>query len=306
MTEIYDVAIIGGGPAGASAAIYTSRRNLKTIILEKGLIGGLINTAPLLENYPGFGPAPGIEFGIKLQEHLDKLNVKVEMQEITDIDKTANGFLLRNNDFSLEAKTIILTTGSNYRHLNIPGEEELLGKGVAYCATCDAPLFRDKIVAIVGGGDSAFRSAQVLTDLCKKVYLFDIQEEFIATKLLIDEIKSKENIELYTNTTVLEILGKDKVEKIKIKNVKTNEEREIEVDGIFINIGTVPLSKLAEDLNIELDKNKFIEVDENKMTNIPGIFAAGDVTGVWAQAIYAAGQGALAGVKVFEYLKHKK
>ncbi|MFA5382565.1 MAG: FAD-dependent oxidoreductase [Candidatus Micrarchaeia archaeon] len=304
--EEYDVAIIGGGPAGASAGIYTARSNLKTIILEKGLIGGLINNAPLLENYPGFDPAPGLQFGMKLQEQLDKLNIKVEMQEITDIDKIEEGFLLRNNDFSIKAKSVIITTGSVYRHLNIPGEEELLGKGVAYCATCDAPLFKDKTVAIIGGGDSAFRSAQVLTDLCKKVYLFDFADEFIATKAVIDDVKNRVNIELQNNTTVLEILGKNKVEKIKIKNIKTNEIREIEIDGIFINIGTVPLSQLAEGLGIELDKNKFIKVDENRMTNIPGVFAAGDITGSWAQAIYAAAEGALAGSKVFEYLKNKK
>ncbi|MCC7552800.1 FAD-dependent oxidoreductase [Candidatus Micrarchaeota archaeon] len=306
MTELYDVAIIGGGPAGASAAIYTSRQDLKTIILEKGLIGGLINNAPFLENYPGFDPAPGIQLGIKLQEQLDKLNVKLEMQEITDIDKIEEGFLLRNNDFSIKAKSVIITTGSVYRHLNVPGEEELLGKGVAYCATCDAPLFKDKTVAIIGGGDSAFRSAQVLTDICKKVYLFDFAEEFIATNTIIDDVKTKDNIELHNNTSVLEILGKDKVEKIKIKNRKNDEIKEIEIDGIFINIGTVPSSQLAEGLGIELDKNNFIKVDEDQMTNISGIFAAGDITGTWSQAIYAAGKGALTGFKVFEYLKDNK
>lgn len=305
MVEFYDVAIIGGGPAGASAAIYASRNGLKTIILEKGLIGGLINTAPYLENYPGFGPAPGMEFGMKLKEQLDNLNVEVEMVEITDIDKIEEGFLLRNTDFEIKAKSVLITTGSVYRHLNVPGEEELLGKGVAYCTTCDAPLFKNKITAIIGGGDSAFRSAQVLTDICKKVYLFDFADEFIATKAIIDDVKSKNNIELHNNIKVLEILGNDKVEKIKIKNIKTNEEQEIEVEGVFINIGTVPSSQLAEGLGIELDKNKFIKINENMMTNISGIFAAGDITGSWAQAIYAAGQGAFAGFKIFDYLKQK-
>ena len=164
----YDVVIIGGGPAGASAGIYAARRRLKTIIFEKGLIGGAINTAPLLENYPGFKPAPGMEFGSLLKEQLENLHVEIKTEEIKEIERTDKGFIIKDSDISIETKTILIATGSKYKKLNIPGEEEFLGKGVAFCATCDAPLFINKTVAVVGGGDNAFRSAQVLAEGCKK------------------------------------------------------------------------------------------------------------------------------------------
>lgn len=299
----YDVVIIGGGPAGASAGIYAARRRLKTIIFEKGLIGGAINTASLLENYPGFKPAPGMEFGSLLKEQLENLHVEIKTEEIKEIERTDKGFIIKDSDISIETKTILIATGSKYKKLNIPGEEEFFGKGVAFCATCDAPLFINKTVAVVGGGDNAFRSAQVLAEGCKKVYLIHRREEFRATDKLVDEIKQKENIEFILNTTVTEILGEHFVDKIKIKNTKTNEEKELPVDGIFVNIGIIPVSNLAEKFGIALDEKKHIIVDKNKATNIPGVFAAGDVAGTWEQAITAAADGALAAVSAYRYIK---
>ena len=299
----YDLIIIGGGPAGITAGIYAVRRNLKTLIIEKTEMGGTVALISEIENYPGFKRISGKELTEKFHQHAKELGVEFTIEEVTQIIKTENEFKIKTWENEYKAKAVILATGSKHRKLGVPGEEEFIGKGVSYCATCDAPFFKDKIVAIVGGGNTAVKDAKYLSEICSKVYLIHRRDQFRADEMDVEELKKRTNVEFVLNSIVEEIKGDSKVKFILVRNKETGETKEIAIDGIFIDIGEVPNSDLAESLGVELDEKGFIKVNERMETNVPGVYAAGDVTGGLAQIVVAAAKGAIAAVSAYEYIR---
>ncbi len=291
---MYDVIILGGGPAGIAASIYSQRYQLKTILITKN-IGGMIQDSHIIENYPGFKNISGMELADKFKEHLESLNIETKQAEIINIEKNDSFVLTDKENNKYETKNIILALGTEKRKLNIKGEDKFLGKGVSYCYTCDSPFFKDKTVAVVGGSDSAAKASLLLANYAKKVYIIYRKEKLRCEPHYLEKIKNK-NIEILNNTQVLEIKGKEFVESAQLSN-----NQELKLDGLFIEIGTIPLTDLAKKLNIELDKNNYIKVNQDQQTNIPGIYAAGDITNQkLKQIITAAAQGAIAANSIFE------
>lgn len=291
---MYDVIIIGGGPAGITASIYSQRYKLKTLIITKNK-GGMILDSHIIENYPGFKQISGIELSNKFKEHLKYLEVEIRDQDIINIEKNNHFTLTDKNNNKHQAKNIILALGTEKRKLNVPGEDKFLGKGVSYCYTCDSPFFKDKTVAVIGGSDSAAKASLLLADYAKKVYIIYRKENLRCEPHYLDKIKEK-NIEILNNTEVLEIRGDEFVKAVQLSNGE-----ELKLDGLFIEIGTIPLTNLAKKLNIELDENNYIKVNQNQETNIQGIYAAGDITNQkLKQIITAAAQGAIAANSIFQ------
>lgn len=299
---IYDIIIIGGGPAGLSSGIYAARRGLRALILEKGLIGGQMLLAGDIENYPGFSKISGSELAEKMEGQVKNLGVEIIMDEVIEMDLKENPKKVKTRENRYEAKTGIIATGSNYRKLDVPGEEKFTGKGVSYCATCDAPLFKGKVVAVVGGGDAAISNALYISEIASKVYLIHRRDRLRAEEYKQRELNGK-GVEIILNTKVEEISGEKFVNSIKIKNIKNNEVKKLNVNGIFISIGNLPNSGLAKESGINLDENGYIKVDENQETNIEGVFAAGDVTGGIMQISTAIGEGCTAALNAYKYVK---
>ncbi len=299
----YDLVIIGGGPGGLTAAIYASRRNLKTLVVEKSVFGGNVALTTTIENYPGFKSIDGKELAKRFEEHARAAGAELVIDEIVDIQKSEEGFMLRGIEGEYKAKAIVISSGSKHRPLDVPGEKEFLGKGVSYCATCDAPFYKGKTVAVVGGGNAAVKDANYLSDICKKVYLIHRRNEFRAEEADVQKLREKNNVEFVLDSVIEEIIGDDKVKKIRVKNVKTGEEKELELDGIFIDIGEIPNTDLFKALSIQTDKKGYIEVNRKMETNVPGVFAAGDVTGGLAQIVTAAAEGAVAAISAYEFIK---
>ncbi len=298
---MYDVIIIGAGPAGLTAAIYTSRRNLKTIVLTKDLGGQVIKT-PYIENYPGFKKIEGFKLIKNMEEQVKDLGVEIKYEEVVKIIPKEKTFVVETRERKYESRTVILAFGKTPRSLNVPGEKEFSGKGISYCATCDAPLFRDKIVAVIGGGNSALDATLLLSSLAKKVYLVHRRDEFRAFESLVEEAKRKKNVEFVLSHVVEEFKGDDILRSMILKNVKTGERKEIKVDGVFIEIGSEVKTDFIKGL-VKLDKNNHIIVNNNCETSRPGIFAAGDVTNIpFKQIVVAAGEGAKAGLNAYNYL----
>lgn len=303
---LYDVIIIGGACAGLSAAIYSGRRALKTLVITK-VVGGQAAITTEIENYPGFLSIPGPDLMNKFKEQAESFGAEIKLGEVTNIEKLDNhNYLIKTAEEEFEAKTVILTFGLEHRKLGISGEKEFFGRGVTYCATCDGPFFKGKTVGVVGGGNSAFDAADYLADICEKVYLFVRKNEYRAEKVLIDSVKNKKNIEIMNFTEVTECLGEKKLQKVKLINNQTNKESEIELDGLFIEIGWRPKTEIVKNL-VELNDKGYIITDNEQKTSVPGIFAAGDVTETpFKQAIVSAGEGAKAGLSAARYVKGVK
>jgi len=303
----WDVIIIGGGPAGYSAAIYCGRYKLKTLVITKE-VGGLLNEISFVENYPGIKRIKGSELVKMFKEHAEEYGVKTLIDEVIDIKRDENNIfhVITRNGYEFFSKTIIIATGSQRNKLGIPGENL---PGVSYCAECDAPLFKNKIVGVVGGGNSAFHDALVLAQHASKVYIIHRREEFRADPDLIEKAKSNPKIEFLLNKEVVEIKGEKKVEKVVLKDAKTGEIFELNLDGLFVAIGLKPISEIVKNLGVNTDNYGHIIVDECCKTNVPGIFAAGDVTQQlcnFRQIITAAAQGAIAALSAFKYIKEMK
>lgn len=299
---MYDVIIIGSGPAGLSAAIYGQRARLNTLVLEKQpMSGGQILNTYEVDNYPGLPGLGGFELGMKLRAHADAMEANFVQAEVKKVEKTDAGYEIVTDKETYDTKTVIFATGAGHRKLNVPGEEELCGMGVSYCATCDGAFFRDKVTAVVGGGDVALEDALFLARACKKVYLIHRRDEFRGAKVLQEKVLQTENIEVIWNSQVKEIIGEDQVEKLQVYNSIEETNTELVVDGIFIAVGTLPNSQLAENL-VELDGGYIIAGEDGK-TSMPGIFAAGDVrTKQLRQVITAASDGANVITSVENYL----
>lgn len=300
---IYDTVIIGSGPAGLAAAIYGKRAMLKTLVIEKEpMSGGQILNTYEVDNYPGLPGISGFDMGTKFREHADKMETEFLTANVTGI-RTENGiYAIETTKGAAEGKTVILASGAGYRKLRVPGEERLSGMGVSYCATCDGAFFRNRTVAVVGGGDVALEDALFLARGSKKVYLIHRRDELRGARILRQRVSETENIELLYDTVVEEICGDDMVETLRLYNKKRDERIKLPVNGVFIAVGTAPNSEYARGF-VGMDENGYILAGEDCMTDVPGVFAAGDVrTKKLRQVVTAAADGANAIASVADYL----
>lgn len=290
---IYDMIIIGAGPAGMTAGIYAKRAGLNVLMLEQNFIQGgqIINTYEV-DNYPGLPGISGMDLAEKMKEHMKSQDVEIVRGKVNNISLEGSIKVVHTKKGEYRSKTIIVATGAKHRKLQVPGEEELAGMGVSYCATCDGAFYKEKTVAVIGGGDVAAEDAILLADICKKVYLIHRREELRAAKVLQNAVCKKANIELCWNTVVSEIGGEEAVQWIDTQNVKTEETKKINVDGVFIAIGILPDTDFVKSL-LDLDESGYIKAQEDGQTNVPGIYVAGDTrTKQLRQIITAAADGA--------------
>lgn len=303
----FDVVILGGGPAGFSAGIYTARGNVSTAILDVSMLGGQPSNYLELENYPAFMKIGGFELMEKFEEHADMFGVqKFPMQEIEFIDLVSSPKIIKTKEVEFRTKSVIIATGAKPMNLGVKGEEEFIGRGVSYCAVCDGAFYKDKVVAIVGGGNSAVEEAIYLTKFASKVYIIHRRDELRADKIIQDRAAKNEKIEFVLNSVVCEIQGQDLVNNLILKNTKTDEMFNLAVDGVFPYIGITPN---VENISgqITQDKAGFIITDETMKTSIDGVFAIGDVRNTpLRQVITAASDGAIAGVYAVKYIESLK
>lgn len=306
MEEIYDLVILGAGPAGISAAIYATRSKLNTLWLEKKFVqGGQIVDTYEVDNYPGLPGITGLDLGEAMVKHAEKLGIKPKREPVLSIEEEGGLKVIRTKKNRYMAKAVILACGAAHRQLGIPGEEELSGMGVSYCATCDGAFFQDGTVAVVGGGNVAVEDAILLSRTCKKVYLVHRRDELRADKVLQDKLFKCANVEMVWDSVPTVIEGTDKVEDIKVHNVKTDEEKTIAVDGVFIAVGILPNTEKFKGL-VDLDESGYIIAGEDGVTSTPGIFAAGDIrTKNLRQVVTAVADGANAVASVQRYLIEK-
>ena len=306
MENIYDLAILGAGPAGICAAIYATRAKLNTIWLDKKFVqGGQIVDTYEVDNYPGLPGITGLDLGEAMAGHAAKLGMKPQRETVRSIEAEQGIKVIRTKKNEYRARAVIIACGATHRHLGIPGEEELSGMGVSYCATCDAAFFQDRTVVVVGGGNVAVEDAILLSRTCKKVYLVHRRDELRAEKILQESFFACKNVEIIWDSIPLSIEGTDKVEALKIQNKKTQEESFIETDGVFIAVGIVPGTEKFKDL-VKLDEAGYIVAGEDGITSEPGIFAAGDIrTKNLRQVVTAVADGANAVASVQRYLIEK-
>lgn len=300
---MYDVTIVGSGPAGMAAAIYAKRAMLDTLVVDKTSVSGgqILNTYEV-DNYPGLPEVTGMDLGKKFKDHAVKLGAEFTRNTITSIEDKGEYKILHGKKGDIETKTVILAMGASNRRLGVPGEDELVGMGVSYCATCDGAFYKDKVVVVVGGGDVALEDAIYLARGCSKVYLVHRRDEFRGAKVLADEVRNTANIELVLDSVVDRIVGSNGVESVEVSNVKTGEKRTLEVQGAFIAVGTLPQTDKIEGLP-DMDERGYIIAGEDGVTSIPGIFVAGDCrTKQLRQVVTAASDGANCVVSAERYL----
>ena len=302
----YDMIIIGAGAAGLTAAIYAVRREMKVLVISRD-IGGQMLWTNEIENYPGFKSITGFELIEKMKQQVVDFGVEIRTSEVQKIERSEQGdFTVYTSREKLAAKTIIVAMGLSPRRLGIPGETELSGKGVTYCATCDGPFFKGKTVAVVGGGNSALDAAELMSKIASKVYLLHRSRTFKAFEALVAEVKSRPNVEIRLNTEVKRIIGESKVERALIFNSLSEEEETLDLDGIFVEIGRIAGTDLVLDFVERNEQNKII-INAKCETRTPGLFAAGDVTdSEFKQITVATGQGTIAALTAYQYLQQQK
>jgi len=299
--DMYDLIIIGGGPAGLAAGLYAARRNLKVLVLSETL-GGQMALAPSVENYPGSDPMPGLKLAENIKKQAEKFGCEFKLARVVSLELKSDVKKVKTPEKEYSAKTIIIATGSHYRKLEAEGEDKFIGKGISYCSICDAPCFKGKKVAVIGGSDTAVKSAIYLSEIASETYLIHRRDQLRAEEVNQKKLE-KANVKIIWNSVVEKIEGDKFVRKIIIKNVNTNEKTELAVDGVFIEVGEVPTTEIVKTAGIEINEKNFIKVNDNFETNLPGVFAAGDVTGSFAQIVVAAAEGAEAATNVYLYLK---
>ncbi len=303
----FDVIVVGGGPAGFTAGIYVARAMYKVLIIEKGVPGGQVAISDIVDNYTGFVEIKGSDLSQKMLEHVMKFEIPIEYAEVVDLWKEGKYFFVKLwDDRILRSKAVIVATGASPRKLNVPGESEFYGRGVSYCAVCDGAFFKNKIVAVVGGGDSAFTEGLYLTNIVSKLYLIHRREGFRAQPLYVEKLKQKNNVEFILNSVVKEIRGDRKVKEVIIENVKTNEISRIELDGIFIYIGMIPQNQILRNFReLRYDDNGFVIADETTRTEVEGLFVAGDLRSKHLRQITTAvSDGAYAGTFAVKYIQN--
>lgn len=320
---MYDVVIVGSGPAGLSASIYAKRAGLSALTLEKNpMSGGQVLNTYEVDNYLGLPGINGFDLGMKFREHADKLGCEFKEASLLSVESLGSstekaellaasadagsvgkaGFLLKTDQGEIRTKTVLAATGASHAKLNVPGEEELAGAGVSYCATCDGAFFRGKVTAVVGGGDVAVEDAIFLARGCKKVYLIHRRDELRATAVLQKEVMALPNVEILWDTVVEKIEGQDQVESLAIKNVKTGKEESLPVQGVFVAVGIIPSGEVFRGL-ADCNEKGYLIAGEDCVTSTPGIFAAGDVRGKkLRQVVTAVADGANAVTSILEYL----
>ncbi|MDO8341321.1 MAG: thioredoxin-disulfide reductase [Candidatus Woesebacteria bacterium] len=304
--KIWDVAIIGSGPAGLTAGVYTVRGAASTVILGGETWGGQLMLTSMVDNFPGF--SDGI-MGPSLMENMKKQALRFGAEfiskNVTEVDFSKSPFKLTTSDSDFLAKTVIIATGAETKWLEIPGEKELIGRGISSCAPCDAPFFKEKDVLVIGGGDSAMEEALVLTKFASRVTLIHRRSEFKASKAMQEKVFANKKISVIWNTEILEVIGSTKFEGLKVKNITSNEVSEIKAGGVFVAIGHTPSSEIFKG-KIELDEKGYIKVHSGTKTNIPGVFVSGDVHDfTYKQAVTAAGFGCQAALDTLNYLVDK-
>jgi thioredoxin reductase (NADPH) len=305
---IYDAMIIGGGPAGLTAGIYLSRARMNTLLIEKAMPGGQAVLTEIIENYPGFPEGiGGSALMQKMEEQAVRFGLKIEYGEVEEVKtKKDKVKIVKINNKEYKALTIILASGAEASKLEVPGEEELRGRGVSYCATCDAPFFKGKKIVVIGGGDTAIEEALYLTKFVREVIIIHRRDRLRAAKILQERVFSNKKINFAWDSVIIKILGKEKVESVLIQNKKTGEEKEISCQGIFVFVGNIPSSKFLKDL-VNLDKRGYILTDDNMMTSQEGIYACGDVRKkILRQVVTACGEGATAAFAAQKYIEELK
>ncbi len=297
---MYDLVIIGGGPAGLTAGIYAVRYGLDTVVIEKEVLPGQIAATDLVENYTGFTAISGPELMQKFKEHAESAGVKIESAYVSLVRSETEKKVVVTDNGNFEAKAVIIATGANPKKLGVPGEDELLSKGVSYCATCDAPFYKGKTVMVVGGGESALTDALILSNIAKKVYIVHRRDKLRASTILQQRVSRKGNIEIIWDTIPEKIEGKTKVENVVLRNLKTENVYGMPVDGVFVYVGIRPNTEFV---NVQKNSSGFIVTNEKLETSVAGIYAAGDCrnTPIW-QVVTAVADGAVAAVFAHEYI----
>ena len=300
---MYDVIIIGGGPAGLTAGIYAQRARLKTLLLEKEMVGGQIAVSDVIENYPGFPSISGADLMEKFEGHAKGLGLEIRMVDVIAVEDMGKEKIVKTSEGDLTARTVIVATGAKPRRLGISGEKEFTGKGVSYCATCDGPFFKGQRVLVIGGGDTAVKEAVYLSRIAGKVYIVHRRDQLRAEKIIQEKALSIPNIEMLWSHILKEIKGKKGVEKVVLQNLKDNSLKEIDAEGVFIFAGINPTTDFVD---VEKDKSGFIKTNQDMQTSVKGIFAAGDCrTTPLKQVSTAVGDGAIAAFMAEKYIEEE-
>lgn len=303
--ENWDVIIIGAGSAGLAAGIYTVRSGLKTLILEEKLAGGTISDAPTVVNYPGFAEISGGELAEKMTTHARKLGATIhDLENVTDMNITGEKKTVTTSRTTYEAKAVIISTGSHYKEIGVKGEKEFRGRGVSYCGVCDGPFFKGKKVLVIGGGNSACITTLYLSGLAAQVTVIHRREAFRAEESLVTDIAAKSNVNVIWSTEVQEIKGDTQVKTVTLIDNTTGKTSEVAVDAVFVQVGEAPNSQIAKASGIETDEHSYVKIDIRQQTNLPGIFAAGDVTNHPIKQVgTAVGQGITAALEAYSYIR---
>jgi thioredoxin reductase (NADPH) len=301
----YELAIIGAGPAGFSAAIYAKRSGISTIVFDRGGGGGLLQVAPNIENYAGFVSIPGIDLVEKMKQHASKYADFHFYEEVKQVSLTSTGFLITTEKTKYQVGAVILCTGTEHKKLDVPGESEFIGKGVSYCATCDGFFFKGKRVVVVGGGNTALMESIFLKQLgCKEVTVIHRRDQFRAEKIYEEEAREK-GVHFVFNTIVEEIKGTENVTSVSLFNLETSERSTILVEGVFASVGVLPQNQIAKALQLQTNEDGYIMVDSQQRTSVRGVYAAGDITGGLRQVVTACAKGAMAALSSTEVLGKK-
>ena len=303
MPQVYDVLVIGGGPGGYTAALYAARANLSVMVLEKLTPGGQMGTTDVIDNYPGFPEGVGgFELALQMQKGAQRFGAQTQLSEVISVELGGTVKQVRTQDGTYQARTVVLASGAHPRELGLPGEQELRGRGVSYCATCDGMFYRGKTVAVVGGGNTAVSDVLYLSRLCQKVYLIHRRDQLPASKVYLDPLQQAENVEFVWDSQVQKLLYGDMLTGVQVRHKKTGELREIPCDGLFVAVGHVPNTELYQG-QVELDQAGYVLADETTQTNLPGVFAVGDLRKKpLRQVITAASDGAVAAHFIEEYV----
>ena len=301
--EQYELLILGAGPAGLTAAVYARRAGMSVLVLEKGAIGGQITSTNEVENWPGTKKISGYDLATSLQEHAESFGAEIRIAEIQGLDLSGDRKIVRTDHGEVSADALIIATGARHSHLGVPGEAELTGRGVSYCAICDGPFFRNEDIAVVGGGDMAVEEAEYLTRFAGKVYLVHRRDQLRAADMIAKRALANPKIEPVWNTVVTAVNGSSGVESLSVKNIATNEEKQIAATGVFIFIGTLPNTEMLKGSGIAVDAKGWVVADHATLqTSIPGVFAAGDVRETsLRQMVTAAADGARAAMSAYAY-----
>ena len=300
--NVYDVLIIGGGPGGYTAALYAARANLSVVVLEKLTPGGQMGTTDVIDNYPGFPEGiGGFDLAMQMKQGAERFGAVTKLSEVVSVELSGPVKQIRIQDGTYQAKTVVLASGANPRELGLPGEQELRGRGVSYCATCDGMFYRGKTVAVVGGGNTAVADVLYLSRLCKKVYLIHRRDELRASKVYLDPLQKAENVEFVWDSEVKELLHGETITGVRVRNKKTGQDQELACDGVFVAVGQVPNTQLFKG-QVDLDESGYVLAGETTKTNLPGVFAVGDLRKKpLRQVVTAASDGAVAAHFIEEY-----